>query len=115
MIDDLDRDRMLDMVHYAKTAVRLAGKGIPKGSEAFEDNYLALCRSIELVGEAATLVSKSTRYALPDVEWREAIAMRHRLVHGYFAIRPEVVFDTALNDLPAMISALERALGSASE
>jgi uncharacterized protein with HEPN domain len=99
------------MVHYARTAVRLAARDLPRGTEAYEDGFLALCRAVELVGEAAGQVSESTRTALPDVEWREAIAMRHRLIHGYFSIRPEVVFDTAREDLPPMIAALEKALG----
>ncbi len=101
---------MNDMLHYARTAVRQAAKELEEGTEAYEDNFLALCRSIELVGEASTQVSDAAKEAFPDVEWREAIAMRHRLIHGYFSIRQQVVFDTAQKDLPLMVAALERAL-----
>jgi uncharacterized protein with HEPN domain len=64
-----------------------------------------------LIGEAASKVSEAGRAESPGLEWRQAIAMRHRLIHGYSSIRPEVVFDTALQDLPTMIVALEQALG----
>jgi uncharacterized protein with HEPN domain len=110
MITKVDRDRLLDMLHYARTAVRLAGKQLPEGTEAYEDAFLALCRAVELIGEAATKVSEPGKTALPDVEWREAIAMRHRLIHGYASIQPELVFQTAREDLPSMIAALEQAL-----
>jgi uncharacterized protein with HEPN domain len=111
MISKLDRDRFLDMLHYAKAAVRLAAKQLPEGTEAYEDAFLGLCRAVELIGEAAGQVSDAGKAILPELEWREAIAMRHRLIHGYFSIRPEVVFETARDDLPQMIVALERALG----
>ena len=110
MIGGVDRDRIADMLHYAKTAVRLAVAQFPEGSQAYEDNFLALCRAIELFGEAAGQVSDVRKAMLPDVDWRQAIAMRHRLIHGYFSIRPEVVFDTARNDMPSMVAALRRAL-----
>jgi uncharacterized protein with HEPN domain len=71
---------------------------------------LALCRAIELVGEAANKVFDAGKAALPDTAWREAIAMRNRLMHGYFSIRSDVVFDTAREDLPQMIASLEKAL-----
>lgn len=100
------------MLHYARAAVRLAKKDVPQGTEAYEDNFLALCRAIELVGEAATKVSDAGKVELPLVEWRDAIAMRHRLIHGYFSIRPELVFETAREDLPKMILALEKAAGA---
>ena len=105
-----DRDRILDMLHYARTAVRLAKKQLPEGTEAYEDAFLALCRAVELVGEAAGQISEERKAGLVNIEWREVIAMRHRLIHGYFSIRPEVVFQTARDDLPRMITELERAL-----
>jgi uncharacterized protein with HEPN domain len=110
MISKLDRDRIADMLHYAKTAVRLASAQRLEGADAYEDAFLALCRAIELVGEAASQVSDAGKARLPDVEWGQAIAMRHRLIHGYFSIRAEVVFDTAREDLPPMIVAPEGAL-----
>jgi uncharacterized protein with HEPN domain len=110
MMSKLDRDRLADMLHYARAAIRLAAKELPEGSEAYEDAFLALCRAIELVGEAANKVSDAGKAALPEIAWREAIAMRNRLIHGYFSIRSEVVFDTAREDLPQMIASLEKAL-----
>jgi len=110
MINKLDRDRLSDMLHFAKVAVRNASKEHPEGTEEFEDTYLALCRAIELIGEAAAKVSDVTKATMPDLDWREMIGMRHRLIHGYASLSAEIVFDTARHDLPPLIDTLRRAL-----
>ena len=115
MISKLDGDRIADMLHYARKASRLSARRLPEGSEEYEDAFLALCRAVELIGEAATKVSAEGKAALPEVAWREAIAMRNRLIHGYVSIQAEVVFDTAREDLPPMIAALEKALAGMRE
>ena len=43
----------------------------------------------------------------PSIPWREIVGMRNRLVHAYFEIDLRLVWDTVLNDLPALISQLE--------
>ena len=48
---------------------------------------------------------------MPDFAWSDAIAMRHRLVHGYKAILPIVVVKTVRNDLPDLIKAMENVVG----
>ncbi len=47
---------------------------------------LALVKSIEIVGEAGATVSSEGRVEVPDVPWREIVAMRNRLIHAYFDV-----------------------------
>lgn len=71
---------------------------------------LALVKSIEIVGEAATQVSKPTRSELEQIPWREIVSMRNRLVHGYFQIDLDVVWNTVQQDLPRLIVQLEQVI-----
>src|SRR5207249_1906619 len=80
---------------------------------ALDDNrmlVLALTRELEIIGEAATQVSQETRAFIPDVPWDEISGMRNRLVHVYWDIDLDRVWDTVVDDLPPLIASLERAL-----
>ena len=68
---------------------------------------LALIRLIEVIGEAAGRVSDDTRNQISSVPWPLVIAMRNRLIHGYFDVDVDRVWDTVVNDLPALIAAIE--------
>ena len=46
----------------------------------------AVIKAIEIIGEAASRISPQRRAAHPEIPWPEIIAMRHRLVHGYFEV-----------------------------
>ena len=71
---------------------------------------LALVKSIEIVGEAGASVSPQGRAEMPDIPWQEMVAMRNRLIHAYFDVNLDVVWETVRNDLPILIPALETAL-----
>ena len=73
---------------------------------------LALVKCIEIVGEAASGVSKEFQLKHSSIPWTEVIGMRHRLVHGYFAVDMDRVWDTVTIDLPPLITELERMLSS---
>jgi uncharacterized protein with HEPN domain len=61
---------------------------------------------VVIVGEAATNVSGATQERLRNIPWRAIINMRHRLVHGYFDINHDTVWQTLQEDLPALIPML---------
>jgi uncharacterized protein with HEPN domain len=71
---------------------------------------LALVKSIEIIGEAGARVSEEGRDATPDVPWPEIVGMRNRLVHAYFEVNLDVVWETVRKDLPSLVTALQRAL-----
>ncbi len=68
---------------------------------------LSIVKSIEIIGEAATKVTKETKNEYPEIPWSNIIAMRNRLIHGYFDIDYDRVWDTVIDDLPSLISTLE--------
>jgi len=69
---------------------------------------LALIKSIEVVGEAAARTSTETRAKYPAVPWVDVIGMRNRLIHAYFDIDLDRVWDTVTVDLPPLITVLEQ-------
>ncbi len=59
----------------------------------------AFSRSIEIIGEAAKQMPTAYREAHPEVPWKLIAGMRDRLVHGYFAVDYDIVWDVVENKL----------------
>ena len=109
-LDDIVRFR--HMLESAQEAV-----GFTQGREKKDllDNrqlLLAVVKAIEIVGEAARSIPVSTRDQHPQIPWPAIIGMRHRLVHVYFEIDVDVVWQTVTEDLPPLITQLESVLGN---
>ena len=68
---------------------------------------LILVKEVEIIGEAASKVSEEARVQLPGIEWRAIIGMRNRLIHIYYDINPDVLWNTITYDLPRLIEELE--------
>lgn len=71
----------------------------------FRDNDLvvdAVIRNFEVIGEAAKSIPARIKSKHPEVEWSEAIGFRNVLIHNYFGIDVESVWDTIRNNLPLL-------------
>jgi uncharacterized protein with HEPN domain len=64
-------------------------------------------RPLEIIGEAARLVSQETRDTHPEIPWEQMIGMRNRLIHEYFRVNLTTVWETIQNDLPPLIAQIE--------
>jgi uncharacterized protein with HEPN domain len=73
---------------------------------------LALTKLVEIVGEAAFRVSPSTCDAHPEIPWREIVATRNRLVHGYDQVDFDILWRIVTDDLPPLVRQLETILSS---
>lgn len=71
---------------------------------------LSLVRCVEIIGEAASKVSHETQSEFPQLPWRKIVNMRNRLVHAYFDINHDIVWNTVAGDLPPIVALLEEIL-----
>lgn len=68
---------------------------------------LAIMKGIEIIGEAAANISQETKEQLTQFDWTDIAGMRNRLVHAYFNIDFDIIWDTAKNDIPELVRELE--------
>ena len=104
-----DEAYLLDMLIAARKAIQFVG-GIGKNN--FDDNEViqnAVMRPLEIIGEAAARISSKFRKAHPDIPWKEKemVGLRNRLIHEYFRVEYDAVWDTIQKDLPALIKKIE--------
>ena len=99
-----------DMLDHARRAVEAVAERDRSDLDSDLILAAALERFIEVIGEAASKVSPSTRASSPEIPWKEIIGMRNRLVHGYAAVDHDIVWNVVSADLLEMIDALERIL-----
>jgi uncharacterized protein with HEPN domain len=92
------RERLLDMLeaigHIERYAVR--------GRQAFEQDELIqswFVRHLQNIGEAAKALPLDVQAKAPDIPWSKIMGMRHILVHGYFNIDQDLVWDVVEHDL----------------
>jgi len=72
-----------------------------------EEKQDAIIRKIEVAGEATKRLSNSFREKHPDIPWRAIAGMRDKLIHDYFDVDLETVWETGVNDIPRLIPAIE--------
>jgi uncharacterized protein with HEPN domain len=73
----------------------------------------AVVRDIEIVGEAASKVSQEARELCPGLPWSNLVGMRNKLIHGYFNVDLDRIWDTVTGDLPVLAKELRRILDEA--
>jgi uncharacterized protein with HEPN domain len=71
----------------------------------------AVVRSLEIIGEAVKNLPDDFKLAHPQIEWRKIAATRDRLIHGYFSVDFEIVWDVVVNKIPALDEEIKRLLG----
>lgn len=67
----------------------------------------AVARLIEIVGEAARNISAEFKTAHPEIPWPGIVGMRNRMVHEYFRVAPDKVWEVVKKEMPALIALIE--------
>jgi uncharacterized protein with HEPN domain len=105
--DERDAAYLWDMLQAAKTIRRFtAGVGL---DQYVHDEMLQLAveRKVEVIGEAAKLVSERFKQAHPEIPWRSIVAQRNVLAHKYGEIRQDRMWNLTVQHIPELISKLE--------
>ena len=95
------RERLQDILE----AIRHIDRYAARGRQAFEADELIqswFVRHLQIIGEAARALPEEIRAKMSDIPWSKVIGMRHILVHDYFGIDTEVVWDAVQRDLPSL-------------
>ena len=103
-----DGVRLRHMLDAAREAVSFIQGKSRSRLEMDRELTLALVKCIEIVGEAANRVTKKRRYELQEIPWPYIISMRNRLIHAYFDIDLDILWNTVTLDLPPLIAELEK-------
>ncbi|HLQ25725.1 MAG TPA: DUF86 domain-containing protein [Acidiferrobacterales bacterium] len=107
-----DEIRLRHMLDAAREAMVFLGGQSRKNLDANRMLVLSLVKAIEIVGEAATKVTPETQNKYPDIPWADVVGMRHRLIHAYFDINLDIVWQTVIHDLPPLVKKLEQILAA---
>jgi len=111
MTRENDRVRIRHILDAACEAVGFAEVCSREDLDSDRKLSLSLVRLLEIIGEAARGVSQEFRESYPELPWASMAGMRERLIHGYFDVNLDVVWETVREDLPAVIAELEKIVG----
>ncbi len=66
--------------------------------------FFAVVKNIEIVGEAAYKLTLEFKDTHPATPWRQIVAMRHILVHGYYQVSASEIYNVYKTDLPGLLT-----------
>lgn len=69
--------------------------------------YFAIVKNVEIVGEAAYMLSREFKESHPDTPWKAIEGMRHFLVHGYYQVSDMKLWNTLQKDIPPLKQQIE--------
>ena len=105
-----DKGRLEDIRHYSEIA-----ESIVKGM-SYDDfvkdvkSYYAVMKTVEIVGEAAYMLTKEFKEAHSETPWDIIQGMRHILVHGYASVNASTLYETTVNNIPELRKQVEKYL-----
>ena len=103
-----NQTRLRHMLDAAREAMDMASGQQRADLDTDRKLCLSLVHLLEIIGEAATGISPDFHLKHPDVPWKKMTGMRNRLIHAYFDVNLDVVWQTVTEDLPGLATQLER-------
>jgi uncharacterized protein with HEPN domain len=99
----MEKDDAVYLHHILDAANIIEGYLQDVNEEKFKTTRLlqdGTIRQIEIIGEAVCHISVDMRKAYPEIPWQDVAGMRDKLIHDYFGVDLEKVWDTTREDLP---------------
>lgn len=104
--EDRDPAYLWDMREAAMDGLQMAEGMTYERFERGKLEQYALAKAVEVVGEAASRVSRTLRDAHPEIPWSDIVGMRNRLVHDYQNIDLEVLWSVVTTELRPLVERL---------
>lgn len=73
-----------------------------------DKTFYAVIRALEIIGEAVKKLPKTIKNKYGKIPWRQIAGMRDKLIHDYFGVDPEVVWETIKTDIPQVKPLIEK-------
>ncbi len=73
---------------------------------------LSYTRSLEIIGEACKNIPGNFRLVYPQIDWKGFAGLRDIIIHQYFGIDYEAIWDTVINEVPEALIEIERIIKS---
>ena len=109
------KDDSVYLRHVAESIARIRNY-TSRGHETFVAEAIvqdAVIRNLEVVGEAVKRISDSTRLKAPQIPWKQIAGMRDVLIHNYFGVQLDRVWQVVERDLPPLEAAVADLLAQA--
>lgn len=90
---------IMDKINYLKSHTEGLNRDKFLKDETFQRAFV---HSIEIIGEAAKKLPEELKQNYPNIEWKAITGMRDRLIHDYFGIDYEIVWDVVINKIPQL-------------
>lgn len=98
------------MLDHSQEAIALARGNNRSDLDGNRLLNLALVRLMEIIGEAASRVSREDQNRFSGIPWPEIISLRNRLIHGYDMVDMDVLWQIVTKDLPDLVVQVNKAL-----
>lgn len=105
-----DKGRLEDIIEYSDNVTNFISGHTFETFVADKRTYYSVMKNVEVVGEAAYMLSKAFKKAHPETPWKIVQGMRHVLVHDYAGIDSKELFNTAVNGIPELREQVEKYL-----
>ena len=102
---------LTDMIDFAEKVLVYTDGYDQESFEADGKVYDATVRNLELIGESATSIPEHVRTTAPEIPWRQIIATRNRLIHGYLGIDNDILWSIIRDDIPPLLRHLKEFRG----
>ena len=105
-----DKGRLEDILEYSANVTMLIEGYSLEALIADKRTYYSVMKNIEVIGEAAYMLTKAFKNSHPEIPWKVVQGMRHVLVHDYANVVSATLYDTAVNDMTPLRRQVERYL-----
>ena len=105
-----DKGRLEDIIEYSNNVTNFISGHTFETFVADKLTYYSVMKNVEVVGEAAYMLSKAFKKAHSRTPWKTVQGMRHVLVHDYANVVAATLYDTAFNGIPELREQVEKYL-----
>lgn len=103
------------LIHILEAIIEIEMYTLNTSLEGFLENSMmrfASIKQIEIIGEASNYISEETKSKFADIQWRQIIGMRHILVHEYFGVDSQLIWQIIIEDIPKLKNAVQSVISA---